>query len=97
MEVRRTFLDSGGVSTGDAEGKARPRLVVRVQAGRRKLNRDAGPRGDPRRRRPHHAAEKSLRKPTATGTVPQTDTGGRVEQTKVRGRNHVKELGKTAP
>ena len=97
MEVRRTFLDSGGVSTGDAEGKARPRLVVRVQAGRRKLNRYAGLRSDPGRRRPRHAAEKSLRKTTATGTVPQTDTGGRVEQTKVRGRNHVKELGKTAP
>ncbi len=97
MEVRRTFLDSGGVSTGDAEGKARPRLVVRVQAGRRKLNRDAGLRSSPGRRRPHHAAEKSLWKSTATGTVPQTDTGGRVEQTKVRGRNHVKELGKIAP
>ncbi len=31
------------------------------------------------------------------GSVPQTDTGRRVEKTKVRGRNHVKELGKIAP
>ena len=30
-------------------------------------------------------------------TVPETDTGGWVEQTKVRGRNHVKELGKITP
>ena len=29
--------------------------------------------------------------------VPQTDTGGWVEQTKVRKRNHVKELGKPVP
>ena len=30
-------------------------------------------------------------------SVPQTDTGGQVEKTKARGRNHVKELGKLAP
>ena len=30
-------------------------------------------------------------------SVPETDTGRRVEKTKVRGRNHVKELGKIAP
>ena len=30
-------------------------------------------------------------------SVPQTDTGGQVEKTKVRERNHVKELGKMAP
>jgi hypothetical protein len=30
-------------------------------------------------------------------TVPQTDTGGRVEYTKVSERNFVKELGKLAP
>ena len=29
--------------------------------------------------------------------VPQTDTGGRVEYTKVRERNSVKELGNLAP
>ena len=34
---------------------------------------------------------------TPAGTVPQTDTGGWVEQTKVRERNHVKELGKIVP
>ena len=97
MDARRTFLDSGGVSARDAEGRARPRLVVRVQAGRLRPSRDAGPPGSRGRRRRTHAAKKSARKTTAAGTVPQTDTGGRVEQTKVRGRNHVKELGKTAP
>jgi hypothetical protein len=30
-------------------------------------------------------------------TVPQTDTGGRVENTKVIGRTLVKELGKITP
>lgn len=30
-------------------------------------------------------------------TVPQTDTGGRVENTKALGRTWVKELGKIAP
>jgi hypothetical protein len=30
-------------------------------------------------------------------TVPQTDTGGKVENTKVSERNFVKELGKLAP
>ena len=30
-------------------------------------------------------------------SVPQTDTGGQVEKTKARGRNHVKDLGKLAP
>ena len=33
----------------------------------------------------------------AMASVPQTDTGGKVEYTKVRERNHVKELGKFAP
>ena len=97
MDDRRTFLYSGGVSHGDAEGKARWALVVPVQAGRLRLIRDAGQGSDSLRRRPIHAAKKSRGKSTATGTVPQTDTGGRVEQTKVRERNHVKELGKTAP
>ena len=49
------------------------------------------------RSRAGHAAEKSRRRVEARRTVPQTDTGGWVEQTKVRGRDHVKELGKTAP
>ena len=31
------------------------------------------------------------------GTVPQTDTGGRVENTKALERTRVKELGKMAP
>jgi len=31
------------------------------------------------------------------GTVPQTDTGGRVEHTKALERTRVKELGKMAP
>ena len=31
------------------------------------------------------------------GTVPQTDTGRRVENTKAIGRTFVKELGKIAP
>src|SRR5919112_3870663 len=39
--------------------------------------------------------EKPLARTTAP--VPQTDTGGRVEQTKVGGRPSVKELGKLAP
>ena len=41
--------------------------------------------------------EKCLNVLTQTGTVPQTDTGGQVEQTKALGRNHVKELGKMTP
>ena len=32
-----------------------------------------------------------------TATVPQTDTGGRVENTKALERTRVKELGKLAP
>ena len=32
----------------------------------------------------------------APQSVPQTDTGGLVEETEVRGRNHVKELGNLA-
>ncbi len=32
-----------------------------------------------------------------TGTVPQTDTGGQVENTKALERTRVKELGKMAP
>ena len=43
-----------------------------------------------------HRREKLLRV-EATASVPQTDTGGQVEKTKVRGRNHVKELGKLTP
>jgi hypothetical protein len=31
------------------------------------------------------------------GTVPQTDSGGQVENTKAFGRNRVKELGKLTP
>ena len=42
-------------------------------------------------------AEKSPSPFEALRPVPQTDTGGWVEQTKVRERNHVKELGKIAP
>ena len=97
MDVRRTFLNLSGVFRGDAEGKARPALVVRVQARRLRPRRDAGPWLRPGRRRPSHAAEKTRGKSTAAVAVPQTDTGGWVEQTKVRERNHVKELGKTAP
>ena len=41
-------------------------------------------------------AEKNRCSVGARGPVPQTDTGGWVEQTKVRERNHVKELGKIA-
>ena len=41
-------------------------------------------------------AEKSRRSAGSGRPVPQTDTGGWVEQTKVRERNHVKELGKIA-
>ena len=39
--------------------------------------------------------EKPLARDVAT--VPQTDTGGLVEHTKVDGRTHAKELGKLAP
>ena len=39
--------------------------------------------------------EKPLARPLVT--VPQTDTGGRVENTKVNERTLVKELGKLAP
>ena len=46
---------------------------------------------------PGAAAEKSLPPFEAPRPVPQTDTGGWGEQTKVRERNHVKELGKKAP
>ena len=42
-------------------------------------------------------AEKNRRSVGAGRPVPQTDTGGWVEQTKVRERNHVKELGKIVP
>ena len=97
MDIRRTFLNFRNVPSGDAEGKARCRMDVAVQAGRRKFNRYAEAPGDRCRRRPHQAAEKSRRETTVPGTVPQTDTGGWVEQTKVRERNHVKELGKPVP
>jgi len=41
---------------------------------------------------------RKVRRPLeAPRPVPQTDTGGWVEKTKVRERNHVKELGKMAP
>ena len=42
-----------------------------------------------------YCQEKPLARDVAT--VPQTDTGGLVEHTKVDGRTHAKELGKLAP
>ena len=42
-------------------------------------------------------AEKTRVRAGSGRPVPQTDTGGWVEQTKVRERNHVKELGKIVP
>ncbi len=43
-----------------------------------------------------HSQEKSLSF-RCTSAVPQTDTGGRVEDTKALGRTRVKELGKIVP
>ena len=48
------------------------------------------------RRGPATGREKSAER-RCVRPVPQTDTGGWVEQTKVRKRNHVKELGKLVP
>jgi hypothetical protein len=51
------------------------------------------------RPKPHGLILYSREKPLAriVQTVPQTDTGGLVEHTKVDGRPSVKELGKLAP
>ena len=89
MDSRRTFL--------------RP-----ARERRRRRGREAGPpvgcggrasgSGEATRSEPRSTeAEKSRRSAGARRPVPQTDTGGWVEQTKVRERNHVKELGKIAP
>ena len=51
------------------------------------------------RPKPHGLSPNCREKPLArtAATVPQTDTGGLVEHTKVDGRTSVKELGKLAP
>ena len=54
----------------------------------------SGPQGEEKMH--ELCAEKNRRSVGSGRPVPQTDTGGWVEQTKVRERNHVKELGKIA-
>jgi hypothetical protein len=51
------------------------------------------------RPKPHGLIPNCREKPLArlSATVPQTDTGGQVEHTKVDERTFVKELGKLAP
>jgi hypothetical protein len=87
MDSRRTFLHPYGVPSHSGRRSA-PVIGFRC--------RKAEPRVPPRRRR-RALPPRKVRRGTAVRTVPQTDTGGWVEQTKVRGRNHVKELGKKAP
>ena len=53
-------------------------------------------RGFPLRPLSPNSLEKSLSF-RCTSAVPQTDTGGRVEDTKALGRTQVKELGKIVP
>ena len=97
MASRPIFLDPRAVRTRDAEGKVRRLPEQPVQARRREPRRDGVPPVRRGGRGPGHAAEKSAGARRRTRPVPQTDTGGQVEQTEVLGRNHVKELGKPAP
>ena len=97
MDSGSTFPDPRAARVRDAEGKVRRPLDRPVQAGRRKPSRDGVPPVRRGGRGPGHAAEKSARASSFARPVPQTDTGGQVEQTEVLGRNHVKELGKPAP
>ena len=56
-------------------------------------------RGDGGAQSPEVVEPKLPRKASSESrvTVPQTDTGGRVENTKAIGRTSAKELGKTTP
>ena len=56
-------------------------------------------RGDGGAKSPEVVEPKLPRKASSESrvTVPQTDTGGRVENTKAIGRTSAKELGKTTP
>ena len=66
-----------------------PRRIPRAVTGSPGFARGEGVRTMPPRKAP--------KRWIPSWPVPQTDTGGQVEQTKARGRNHVKELGKPAP
>ena len=106
MDDRLIFLYCGDGATKGRGGPGRPSYGTdgpSVYGGRTgksaglepEARRDAETTVDADRLTPYRP-EKLLSDEVAA-SVPQTDTGGQVEQTKARGRNHVKELGKLTP
>ena len=98
------MISAGGTEKGSRAGgrKSRFKPVGRLTRRPGATNGESIPRGDEESACAHKLGDPTLPRkapaePIAVATVPQTDTGGRVEYPKAFERTLLKELGKMTP